>query len=282
MRQNMKRLIVAALALFSAAAFSATLNPVQLLNPAGSTSGQAIVSTGATTPPAWGNVSIATLTGVLPIANGGTGQTSASAALTALGGLSTTTAASTYATIAQATTALAATGGSINGVTVGQAAPLAGGFTTLSASGAVSGVGFTNLLSPYLTAATAATTYAPIAGNAAATFSVGTATTAAHAVRYDQAMGLGQTLQDVTASRALGTAYTNGTTKPITVMVSATSAAVGGTLTVTMGAIVVWGSTASAVGYISAATFVVPVGVSYTVAMGGGGAPTVKTWIELR
>jgi hypothetical protein len=49
--------------------------------------------------------------------------------------LTTATAASTYATIAQATTALAATGGSINGVTVGLSAPLAGAFSTLSASG---------------------------------------------------------------------------------------------------------------------------------------------------
>lgn len=47
------------------------------------------------------------------------------------------TAASTYATIAQATTALAATGGSINGVTVGLATPLAGAFTTLSATGLI-------------------------------------------------------------------------------------------------------------------------------------------------
>lgn len=48
--------------------------------------------------------------------------------------LTSATAAGTYATIAQATTALAATGGSINGVTVGQSTPLAGSFTALSAS----------------------------------------------------------------------------------------------------------------------------------------------------
>ncbi|MFK4447471.1 hypothetical protein ABH944_007791 [Caballeronia udeis] len=51
--------------------------------------------------------------------------------------LTTASATSTYATIAQATTALAATGGSINGVTVGQATPLAGSFTTLSATSTV-------------------------------------------------------------------------------------------------------------------------------------------------
>lgn len=58
MRTTMKRIFAGALAaLFCATSFGATLNPVQLLNPAGSTSGQAIVSTGATTAPGWGNVS---------------------------------------------------------------------------------------------------------------------------------------------------------------------------------------------------------------------------------
>jgi hypothetical protein len=39
-------------------AFSATLLPIQLLNPAGSTSGQAIVSTGSSTAPAWGGIAV--------------------------------------------------------------------------------------------------------------------------------------------------------------------------------------------------------------------------------
>lgn len=53
----MKRLLTGAIALIlSLAASATTLNPVQLLNPAGSTSGQAIVSTGASTAPAWGAI----------------------------------------------------------------------------------------------------------------------------------------------------------------------------------------------------------------------------------
>lgn len=51
----MKRLI-ALLALSSSVAFGATLNPVQLLNPTGSTAGQTIVSTGASTAPGWASV----------------------------------------------------------------------------------------------------------------------------------------------------------------------------------------------------------------------------------
>lgn len=62
----MKRLLtLLSLALAAATSFGATLNPVQLLNPAGSTPGQAIVSTGPSSAPAWGNV---TATGLSPVA----------------------------------------------------------------------------------------------------------------------------------------------------------------------------------------------------------------------
>lgn len=61
----MKRLF----ALFIAAAISisasaATLLPIQLLNPAGSSSGQAIVSTGASSAPAWGGVPVGGLAAI--------------------------------------------------------------------------------------------------------------------------------------------------------------------------------------------------------------------------
>lgn len=56
----MKKILPILLALaVSAAAVSATLSPVQLLNPAGSTSGQAILSTGASTAPSWATPSSA-------------------------------------------------------------------------------------------------------------------------------------------------------------------------------------------------------------------------------
>lgn len=54
-----------------------TLSPIQLLSPSGSTSGQAIVSAGPSSAPAWGNISAAALTGVVPVANGGTNSSSA-------------------------------------------------------------------------------------------------------------------------------------------------------------------------------------------------------------
>ncbi len=54
-----KRILIACgLALASLALNAATLSPIQLLNPAGSTAGQAIVSTGSSTAPAWGGVAV--------------------------------------------------------------------------------------------------------------------------------------------------------------------------------------------------------------------------------
>jgi hypothetical protein len=58
---QMKKLLIAALIALSSTAFAATLSPVSLINPAGSTSGQVIRSTGPTTAPAWGNVTAANL-----------------------------------------------------------------------------------------------------------------------------------------------------------------------------------------------------------------------------
>jgi hypothetical protein len=51
----MKKIIGALIALYSAFAFSATLVPIQLLNPTGSTTGQMLVSAGAGSAPVWSN-----------------------------------------------------------------------------------------------------------------------------------------------------------------------------------------------------------------------------------
>jgi hypothetical protein len=54
----MKKLFLAFLSLVASTAFGATLVPVQLLNPTGSSSGQAIVSSGSSSAPAWGGVGL--------------------------------------------------------------------------------------------------------------------------------------------------------------------------------------------------------------------------------
>ena len=80
----MKRLFAAILAL-PALALAATTTPVQLLSPTGSTAGQAIVSNGPSSAPTWQAVPLTGVTGVLPIANGGTNASTAAAARTNLG-----------------------------------------------------------------------------------------------------------------------------------------------------------------------------------------------------
>ncbi|KAI3598733.1 hypothetical protein D8I24_5679 [Cupriavidus necator H850] len=57
----MKRLFATLLFALAAVASAATLSPVQLLNPAGSVAGQAIISSGPSTPPAWASLSAASL-----------------------------------------------------------------------------------------------------------------------------------------------------------------------------------------------------------------------------
>ncbi|MFM2465190.1 hypothetical protein P0D87_16220 [Paraburkholderia sp. RL17-368-BIF-A] len=65
----MKKLLLAALIALSSTAFAATLSPVSLINPVGSSAGQAIISTGASSAPAWGNVPVAKVTGAAPSAS---------------------------------------------------------------------------------------------------------------------------------------------------------------------------------------------------------------------
>jgi hypothetical protein len=51
-----KKILAFTIGVFSTLVGAATTNPVQLLNPAGSTSGQAVVSTGPSSAPSWGSV----------------------------------------------------------------------------------------------------------------------------------------------------------------------------------------------------------------------------------
>jgi hypothetical protein len=101
-RYEMKKLFGGFLALCASAALAATTVPVQLINPAGSTAGQAILSTGASTAPAWGPVALSGVTGTLAVANGGTGATSAAAARTNLGAAATASPLSQFASTTSA------------------------------------------------------------------------------------------------------------------------------------------------------------------------------------
>lgn len=81
----MHKFIASIAALFAGSAIAATTVPVQLLSPTGSTAGQAIVSNGPSAAPTWQAVPLTGVTGVLPIANGGTNASTAPTALSNLG-----------------------------------------------------------------------------------------------------------------------------------------------------------------------------------------------------
>ena len=94
-------------------------------------------------------------------------------------------------------------------------------------------------------------------------------------------LGVGQTWQDVTASRALGTDYTNNTGRPIEVFVTGNGTAVAGSSGVvviggvSMGIFGNYGSSAK-----SGITFTVPAGTTYRV--NAGSNFELYQWAELR
>ncbi len=145
----MKRLFGFLLAAaFSISTFGATLVPVQLLNPSGSSSGQAIVSTGSSTAPAWGGVGvngIAAIPANTVLAN--VTVSSASPTAFAMPNCSTASSILQYTSGAGFTcnTTIWASPPAIGGT-----AANAGAFTTLSASGTVSGAGMTNMVNAVL------------------------------------------------------------------------------------------------------------------------------------
>lgn len=94
-------------------------------------------------------------------------------------------------------------------------------------------------------------------------------------------LGIGQTWQDVTASRALATSYTNSTGKPIQVSIGATNSSAGTTLNLTIAGVIVKGSSTGSTNYQSAVSAVVPNGATYSASYSGG-TPASLLWSELR
>lgn len=184
----MQRLFAAALAaLFSVTAFAATLNPVQLLNPAGSTAGQAVVSTGPSTAPGWGN---ATASGLTPVGSNTViaNATASSASPTALAvpSCSGTSNALLWTTNTGFACNSAINASALGGATfaspsaIGSTAPNSGAFTTLSASSTVTGAGFsTYLASPPAIGGTSPNTgsFTTLSANTGSTTTAATFTT---------------------------------------------------------------------------------------------------------
>ena len=106
-------------------------------------------------------------------------------------------------------------------------------------------------------------------------------------------LGVGQTWQNVTGSRAVNTDYTNGTGKPIQVvisMVSQNGAGTGNTSTATAlvgGVTVAYGQNSDSSGFYTTPitfSFIVPAGTVYRVntTAGSGTSVSVQQWAELR
>ena len=92
--------------------------------------------------------------------------------------------------------------------------------------------------------------------------------------------GMGQTWQDVTSSRVTGTTYTNTTSRPIVVNVTANGYQAGTEITAnTQGVSFIIGSDSTPYDTVAAGSFVVPSGVGYSVSVVDGG---LYTWHEFR
>ena len=93
-----------------------------------------------------------------------------------------------------------------------------------------------------------------------------------------QALGIGQTWQNVAGSRALGTTYTNSTGRPILVNIVASRSNTTGTLGITVAGVSTGNLTIAqnVQGFVSA---VVPNGATYLI---GSTLTTINAWVELR
>ncbi|MGU4696717.1 hypothetical protein K6L09_08625 [Burkholderia cepacia] len=207
----MKKFLILLAGVLAAAAHAATLTPVQLLNPAGSTTGQVIVSSGPSTAPGWGPVALSGVTGTLPIANGGTGAATQTAALTNLlgasvvpvanGGTGVTSAAAELTRIGAAPLASASPTGTwsfaarptFNGATPwdssnlnpasppawGNSTPNSGAFSSLSATAGYTGLTSTTLpytvgvLGEYFSSSTSGTSMTTATATNCASISLG-------------------------------------------------------------------------------------------------------------
>lgn len=96
-------------------------------------------------------------------------------------------------------------------------------------------------------------------------------------------LGVGQTVQTVTGSRALGVTYTNSTGAPIFVSAAMSLANIGALPIINIAGQIVRGVAAAVAGQGSVVSAIVPIGATYVVTVAGaGGAGTLTTWSELR
>lgn len=100
-----------------------------------------------------------------------------------------------------------------------------------------------------------------------------------------QGLGVGQSWQNVTGSRAVGVTYTNTSGKAIFVSVWTTTAPQNGSITALVGGATVaffHNDGGGPGGVTKAVTFIVPNGASYLVRTGGANPGGISNWVEFR
>ncbi|APR37886.1 hypothetical protein BTO02_33585 (plasmid) [Paraburkholderia sp. SOS3] len=100
------------------------------------------------------------------------------------------------------------------------------------------------------------------------------------AVNQSQVLGVAQTIIDVTASRTLGTTYTNTTGKPIIVYAAGTCGVGGGSIAITIDGLVAQIGNDNTTGHAIATNLIIPAGSAYSVFITG--SVTLNSWNELR
>lgn len=194
----------------------------------------------------------------LPITEGGTGASTAADARTNLG-------LGTIAT--QAANNVSITGGSITGITDLTVSDGGTGASTLTANAVLIGNG-----TSAITGVSPSTSGNVLTSN-------GTAWTSAPA----GGIGIGQTWQDVTGSRAISTSYTNSTGKPIQVSVNARSSTAAFIQASVGGVTLIGSDNAGSSGPRLFISFIVPNSTSYSITLSAGSLVSGSLqWAELR
>jgi hypothetical protein len=161
---------------------------------------------------------------------------------------------------AQNSTTVAITGGTITGITDLTVADGGTGASTITANSVILGNGASALSGNLV---------APSTSGNVLTSNGTTWTSAALGV-----LGIGQTYQDLTSSRSIGTTYTNSTGKPIIVFLTFS----GSQLNVTINGLLIYSDQSAVSGQtVTGTSFIVTNGSTYL----ASGA-TVSRWVELR
>jgi hypothetical protein len=175
-----------------------------------------------------------------------------------------------------------ASGLSIGGNAATATSPQSGGtFITSSNIGSQS-VNFATSATNATNAATVTTTVS--SGAVGTTQSNGDNSTKISTTAYVQNMGLGlsQTWQDVTASRASGVTYTNSTGKPIQVNIAVVCTSGSAILYLTVGGVVISGGQVESLPNLTAQVgAIIPPGATYILSVNFG-TVTPTYWAELR